>query len=184
MNLGIARSITTWKSSGRGQSAVRIALPVVALVASLFLLAGCGEAAPGDDVNSTAASSAGASPAETSSPTAASGLPKLVDLGSVGCIPCDMMAGELDALALEYAGSVDVSFVDVNKTREGAVLADELGIQLIPTQVFFDPDGNELARHEGYISKDDIVQAFEELGFPLTKSATSPGQETGSGDGG
>lgn len=184
MNLGMARTIPTWRSSARGRAAVRISLMAVALVVSLFLLAGCGEAGPGDDVDSTVASSPSTSPPETSSPTAASGLPKLVDLGSVGCIPCDMMAGELDALALEYAGSVEVSFVDVNKTQEGAVLANELGIQLIPTQVFFDPDGNELGRHEGYISKEDIVQAFEELGFPLTESASSPGQDTGTGDGG
>jgi thioredoxin 1 len=184
MNLGVARTIPMWRSSARFKPAVRITLMAAALVVSLLLLAGCGEAGSEGGVDSTVASSPSTRPPETSSPITAPGLPKLVDLGSVGCVPCDMMAGELDALALEYAGSVDVSFVDVNKTQEGAALANELGIQLIPTQVFFDPDGNELARHEGYISKEDIVQAFEELGFPLTESATSPGQETGSGDGG
>ncbi len=44
-----------------------------------------------------------------------------MDLGSDSCVPCQMMARELEALAQEYEGSVDVVVVDVNNTDEGAL---------------------------------------------------------------
>jgi thioredoxin 1 len=93
-----------------------------------------------------------------------------------------MMASELEALTQQYKDSLDVVFVDVNKTEEGAALARQLGIMVIPTQIFLDPNGKELARHEGYISKEDIVQTFKELGFPLRRGFGSVDQ--GLGDGG
>jgi thioredoxin 1 len=115
---------------------------------------------------------------------AGSGLPKLVDLGSEGCVPCNMMVGELEALSLQYEDSVDVVFVDVNNTEEGAALARRLGVSIIPTQVFLDPEGNELARHEGYLSKDDMVRTFRELGYPLSRSIGSTDQDLAAEAGG
>jgi thioredoxin 1 len=40
-------------------------------------------------------------------------LPKLVDLGAGKCIPCKMMAPVLEGLKREYAGKMEVEFVDV-----------------------------------------------------------------------
>ncbi len=40
----------------------------------------------------------------------ASGVPRLVDLGSVTCIPCKMMAPILEELKKEYAGRLSVEF--------------------------------------------------------------------------
>lgn len=151
----------------------------VAILASSLLLGGCGKADP-VMTDSTVPSAGSTSPPQSSSPIAGSGLPQLVDLGSEGCVPCDMMAGELEALAQQYKGSVDVVFVDVNKTEEGAALASEMGVRIIPTQIFLDPDGNELARHEGYVSKEDIVQMFSELGYPLLRGFGSLDQGLGS----
>jgi thioredoxin 1 len=93
-----------------------------------------------------------------------------------------MMAPELKALAAEYAGSVDVTIVDVNNTQKGAALARQLGVRVIPTQIFIDPTGNELSRHEGYISKDDMVARFEQLGYPLARvGPVNPGDAQGGG---
>jgi thioredoxin 1 len=80
-----------------------------------------------------------------------------------------MMADELEALAQQYKGSLDVVFVDVNKTEQGEALARLTRIRTIPTQIFLDPEGKELGRHEGYISKEDIVQRFNDLGYPLAR---------------
>ena len=153
----------------------------VALLALVTLLGGCGASDPGS-TDSTVASSTSTNPPQTSSPIAASGLPQLIDLGSDSCIPCQMMAPELEALAAEYAGSVDVTIVDVNNTQEGAALARQLGVRVIPTQIFIDPAGNELSRHEGYISKDDMVARFEQLGYPLKRvGPVNPGGAQGGG---
>ncbi len=91
-------------------------------------------------------------------------LPKLLDLGAHKCIPCQKMAPILDELTEEYEGVFDVEFVDVWKP-ENKSIAQKHGIRSIPTQIFFDADGKELWRHVGYISKEDILKKWVELGF-------------------
>ena len=90
--------------------------------------------------------------------------PRLVDLGADKCIPCKMMAPVLAELAKEYAGQLDVVFIDVWKNRgEG----ERYGIRLIPTQIFYGADGRELFRHEGFFAKKDILAKWKELGVEL-----------------
>lgn len=48
-------------------------------------------------------------------PVATHGLPRLVDVGADACVPCKLMAPILDELRREYAGRMDVVFVDVWK---------------------------------------------------------------------
>lgn len=45
-------------------------------------------------------------------------LPKLVDLGADKCIPCKAMAPILKDLKAEYAGRMDVEFIDVWKNPD------------------------------------------------------------------
>jgi len=89
-------------------------------------------------------------------------LPKMVDLGADKCRPCKMMAPILVELRKEYAGKVDVIFIDVWKDPAPGKQA---GIRVIPTQIFYNADGKELFRHEGYFSKDEILAKWRELGF-------------------
>lgn len=89
-------------------------------------------------------------------------LPKLVDLGATTCIPCKKMAPILDRLAEDFAGRMEVVFIDVRKDRAAGV---PYKIRVIPTQIFYDPEGNELFRHEGFFSRDDILAKWAELGF-------------------
>jgi thioredoxin 1 len=89
-------------------------------------------------------------------------LPRLVDLGSDRCQSCKAMVPVLEALTSEYDRRMDVVFVDVWREPEEA---DRYDIQLIPTQIFFDSDGKELFRHQGFFSKKDILVAWEDLGF-------------------
>jgi thioredoxin 1 len=117
-------------------------------------------AAPSDALSSTA--SALAAP-----------LPRLVDLGSTTCIPCQMMAPILEQLQKEESGRFAVEVIDVYKSPAAA---EQHGVKLIPTQIFFDAAGKELWRHEGFISKDEILAKWKELGFDLEKGAS--GAET------
>lgn len=94
------------------------------------------------------------------------GTPKLVDLGSDRCIPCKEMAPILDELKNDYAGVLDVEFIDVWKP-ENQEAATKYGIEKIPTQIFFDAKGNELWRHVGVISKKDILDKWKEFGYDL-----------------
>ena len=91
-------------------------------------------------------------------------LPKLIDLGAGKCIPCKMMAPILDELKTEYAGKLTVEVIDVwENPKEG----EKYGISLIPTQIFYDPEGKEFQRHEGFMSKEDILNTFKQKGMKL-----------------
>ena len=92
-------------------------------------------------------------------------LPRLVDLGAKTCIPCKMMAPILEELRNEYKGKLQVDFIDVWENQSAG---DQYGIRVIPTQIFFDPSGKELFRHMGFMSKEDILAKWKELGFTLT----------------
>ncbi len=104
-------------------------------------------------------------------------LPKLLDLGAHQCIPCKMMAPILDELTKEYKGVFDVEFIDVWQP-ENRAKAQAHGIQSIPTQIFFDAEGKELWRHVGFISKEDILKKWKELGYEM-KAKTEGKVEAG-----
>jgi thioredoxin 1 len=89
------------------------------------------------------------------------GMVTMVDLGATECIPCKMMAPILRDLAREYEGKAAVIFIDVWKNPAPA---KQTRIRVIPTQIFYDKEGREVGRHEGFLDKKSIVAAFEKLG--------------------
>ena len=99
-------------------------------------------------------------------------LPKLLDLGATKCIPCKKMAPILEELKNEYAGKLDVEFIDVWQNPDGA---QKYEIKLIPTQIFFDASGKELFRHAGFFGKADILAKWKEFGVNLADGKSVPG---------
>jgi thioredoxin 1 len=97
---------------------------------------------------------------------AAYGKPVMVDFGMESCVPCKMMVPVLEELESKYPQDVKIIFVHVGK-EQGKT--KEFGIQMIPTQVFFDATGKELERHTGFISKEDILATFQKYGITITK---------------
>lgn len=85
----------------------------------------------------------------------------MIDLGATECIPCKMMAPIIEELQKEYAGRVDIIFIDVWKDP---AQAKKYGIRAIPTQVFFDKNGNEVHRNIGFMDKKRIVEILSKLG--------------------
>jgi len=86
-----------------------------------------------------------------------------VELGSVKCIPCKKMQPIMKEIEEEYKGQVKVVFYDV-WTAEGKPYIKEFGIRAIPTQVFFDKDGNEYFRHLGFFAKNELVEVLKMQG--------------------
>src|SRR4030042_721055 len=91
----------------------------------------------------------------------ASGRASLVDFGSTGCVPCDMMAPILETLREKYKEKAEVLFIHVG---EEPILASRYGVQSIPVQVFFDKTGKEVFRHVGFFPKDQITAKLAEIG--------------------
>jgi thioredoxin 1 len=89
-------------------------------------------------------------------------LPLLLDLGSTTCVPCKAMAPILEEMRETFEGQFDVRFTDVKKD---AAAARTHSIRIIPTQIFFDEHGNELFRHQGFFSREDMLATWEEFGY-------------------
>lgn len=91
-----------------------------------------------------------------------SGKPSVVDFGARTCIPCKKMAPILEELNRELTGKANVLFVDVWKDN---AIGGRYGVQMIPTQVFFNAQGKEIKRHMGFMEKTDILKELKTLGM-------------------
>lgn len=103
--------------------------------------------------------------------TAAANLPKLLDLGADKCIPCKMMKPILDDLKAKYADRFIVEFIDVWKNPDAG---KQYGIEMIPTQIFYNAEGKELFRHTGFYGKEDILGKWRELGVTVDTAGVAP----------
>jgi len=90
------------------------------------------------------------------------GNPTLSEFGWRTCIPCKAMKPILEAVAAQYKGRLNVVIVEVYDHED---LSRRHSIRAIPTQIFFDKDGKEITRHEGYLSKEQIqtIVSLKEL---------------------
>jgi len=89
-------------------------------------------------------------------------LPKLIDVGADKCVPCIKMAPILEELKKDFSGRMDVEFIDAWKHRDRA---QAYRVRMIPTQIFFSPEGKEIYRHTGFIAREDILKKWQELGY-------------------
>ena len=141
-----------------------IALAVVVAAAAAFVLKTNKPATNSDAPNSIVSAETNQS---QSTPVVAAKLPRLLDLGADKCVPCRMMFPVLDDLKKEYAGRLNVGFIDVWKIPDAA---KAYGVTVIPTQIFYDADGKELFRHEGFFAKEEILSKWKELGVSFTEN--------------
>jgi thioredoxin 1 len=89
------------------------------------------------------------------------GMVTMIDIGAHKCIPCKMMAPIMEELEKEYNGKAAIVFIDVwQNPAEGP----KYRIRSIPTQIFYDREGKEAYRHEGFFDKASIVAKLEQLG--------------------
>lgn len=86
----------------------------------------------------------------------------MLELGSVGCIPCEQMRPVMEKLRTNYKGKLEVFFVDVRKDRD---TAQRFGVYVIPTQVFLDKSGKEFHRHMGFYGYEEIVPVLKKAGL-------------------
>ena len=70
----------------------------------------------------------------------------------------------LEELKKEYAGRMNVEFIDV---WQDEAVGKQYNVDTIPTQIFFDAEGKELFRHTGFFGKEDILAKWQELGVDV-----------------
>ena len=114
------------------------------------------------------------------------GLPIIIDYGADSCIPCKQMAPVLEKANKEFYGKAFVKFINVWDYPDAA---NNVPVQVIPTQVLFNADGTpfvpseELAKkiqfdmyshrdtgehiftvHQGGLTEEQMWEILKELG--------------------
>ncbi len=89
------------------------------------------------------------------------GQPVVADFGRGTCMPCKMMEPILKKLQKDYEGKTSILILDVD---EYASLSQKYGVRMIPTQIFFDANGKEVYRHQGFMPEEDIVAQLKKIG--------------------
>jgi thioredoxin 1 len=117
------------------------------VLTGILLLSGCSQASDVDGVLAQAKKD---------------GKVVMLELGSVGCIPCEQMKPVMDKLRTSYKDRMEVYFVDVKKDNAGG---RRFGVYLIPTQVFLDKNGKEFHRHVGFYAYDEITAVLIKAGL-------------------
>ena len=85
--------------------------------------------------------------------------PLVVDFWAPWCVPCKTTKPILEKLAREYAGRVDVSFINADKSKE---IIQHFKIMGIPTMIAF-RDGNVVLRKTGGQNESAYRAVFEAL---------------------
>lgn len=134
---------------------------LILLIAGVVLLStalsgGCGT---DESVEGSSAASDLISGAPQDVPVA--GMVTMVDLGAHKCVPCKMMTSIIKELSAEYEGRAAIVFIDV---WENPDVTKQYDLRAIPTQIFYDADGKEQFRHEGFFDKASIVEVLRKIG--------------------
>jgi thioredoxin 1 len=84
----------------------------------------------------------------------------MVDIGAKACVPCKMMQPVLAAVEEVFKGKAAIVFIDVWEHREQG---ERFGVRLIPTQIFFDRQGTEVYRHEGFLDQEAMTAKLRQM---------------------
>ena len=88
------------------------------------------------------------------------GVPVVVKLGSDSCYPCRQMNPVIKELAEEQDSRAIFLNLDVYQHKE---LARQAQVKVIPTILFYDRHGKPRGKSEGGMSKEQLLQAIEEM---------------------
>jgi len=86
--------------------------------------------------------------------------PCMVMVGKTHCIWCESMAPQIKEIKEEYPKTI-IYYINTDKDPEGAMRHHILEL---PVQIFY-KDGQEIARHTGYMGKKDILAYLEKYGI-------------------
>lgn len=101
------------------------------------------------------------------------GKPTVAQFGANACAQCRDMKPVLEALRREHGERITV--VDVNLiAHKEANYIQRFRIQLMPTQIFFDAQGQEIGRNLGKLSGDEILSRLQVTGASPMRTPAAP----------
>lgn len=88
--------------------------------------------------------------------------PTVYEFGRRLCPICLKNALVLEEVRATYPDQISLRFLYVDTEEH---LFRRFGVTFVPTQVFLDAAGNEVYRHEGPLSKDELIATLKRLNF-------------------
>jgi thioredoxin 1 len=85
-----------------------------------------------------------------------------LEFGATGCISCKKMEKVMEDVNINYPDKVKVKFINV-LIPENQGMMKYFGIAAIPTQVLLNNEGQEVFRHTGYYSFDELTKEFQKI---------------------
>ncbi|MFO7637169.1 MAG: thioredoxin family protein [Clostridia bacterium] len=86
------------------------------------------------------------------------GKPVIIQFGGEGCPPCIQMQPDLIAAYVEMKVEAVFVYVDVWKDPSAG---DGFPLRVVPTQFFFDREGNATIYNEGTLTKQEIISILK-----------------------
>lgn len=136
-------------------------LPLIAATA-ILILASCGNSKQQSNDTATSATALPAAPAspQLSPMVAPDSLPLIVDFSATWCRPCQMLKPIMEELEQQYAGRVEFRNIDIDEQSQ---LAQQMGVQAVPTLLFITRDGQVLGELTGLRDKAELEEAIRQL---------------------
>lgn len=94
--------------------------------------------------------------------TAPAGLPKILEFDRKFCPFCQASERVILAVKARYPGQFEVEKLYID---EADALFRRYKVAIVPTQVFVNIAGQEVARHEGVFKEEVLIQKLRELKF-------------------
>ena len=95
-------------------------------------------------------------------PYIGNGKPTIIAFGMSHCYSCLTMSKIFAEIVQEHP---EYQIFSVDGQKERLVLRDKYGLKLMPVQLFFDEEGNEVLRHEGAYKKPVLEIIMKKHGF-------------------
>jgi thioredoxin 1 len=88
--------------------------------------------------------------------------PALYEFGAKTCLPCIQMQKVMAELQTSHGDKVEFRMVYADEELD---LFKDYKIVVIPTQVFINADGQEVDRHIGALTKEEVLKKLKDLKF-------------------
>lgn len=84
----------------------------------------------------------------------------MVQFGKTECIWCEHMAPYLKEIKEKYP-KTPIYYINTDKDILGGINSN---VVVLPTSIFWDENGTEIGRHEGYLLPDQIMELLRKYG--------------------
>lgn len=85
-----------------------------------------------------------------------------LEFGATGCNACKRMEKVMEEVRISYPGEIKVKFINVMMPASQDLMK-YYGVVVIPTQVLLNAAGQEVFRHTGYFSFDELDNEFHKI---------------------